>query len=185
MSGSRSIQVSFALEIHRWVTDDERLRNAWPNLPCGRTFSSSHGTIEFDAAISTSFTCLILIEVDDGQNIFLRFDSLTWDNEENLLEIGLFHNPNQARLFRISGYTLSLVHISPDNFLTEPMVDAVPGTWFVASESQLWIRFSSSRFSLGTSSFRLSFSETIQCKTHHYSRCRYTVPIHFRVKSVP
>jgi hypothetical protein len=46
---------------------------------------------------------LIFIEVDDGQNIFLRFDYLNWDTRENFMEIGLFHDYNQYRIFRISG----------------------------------------------------------------------------------
>lgn len=47
--------------------------------------------------------------------------------------------------------------------------DIVPGSWFVANDSQLWIRFSSSEFSMGMSSFRLFFSETIQCSPSNSS----------------
>ena len=47
--------------------------------------------------------------------------------------------------------------------------DIVPGSWFVANDSQLWIRFSSSDFSMGMSSFRLFFSETIQCSSSNSS----------------
>jgi hypothetical protein len=43
-------------------------------------------------------------------------------------------------------------------------LDALHGTWFVANDSQIWIRFYSSQYSLGISTFRLFFSETIQCK---------------------
>ena len=47
--------------------------------------------------------------------------------------------------------------------------DIVPGSWFVANDSQLWIRFSSSEFSMGMSSFRLFFTETIQCSSSNNS----------------
>lgn len=43
-------------------------------------------------------------------------------------------------------------------------LDAISGTWFIANDSQIWIRFSSSQYSLGISAFRLYYSETIQCK---------------------
>jgi hypothetical protein len=43
-------------------------------------------------------------------------------------------------------------------------LDALHGTWFIANDSQIWIRFYSSPHSLGMSSFRLFYSETIQCK---------------------
>jgi hypothetical protein len=72
--------------------------------PCGRHFSSYNGTIEVNGSMSYSFDCLILIEVDDGQNILLRLDHTDWDREEDRLEIGLWHDPNQHRLFKISGY---------------------------------------------------------------------------------
>ena len=73
------------------------------DLPCGKTYSSSNGTIEFHYEISTSFNCEIFIQVDDGQNLFLRLDDISWDNEENYLQIGLFHQPNQYQLFHLSG----------------------------------------------------------------------------------
>ncbi|CAF1526563.1 unnamed protein product [Rotaria sp. Silwood1] len=119
--------------------------NYLKNLPCGKTYSSYNGTIEFQFETLTSFDCLILIEVDDGQNIFLRFDYLNWDTKENYIDIGLFHDPNENQLYHIS--------------------DTVPGTWFIANESQIWIRFYSSQFSLGISTFRLFYSETIQWST--------------------
>ena len=75
----------------------------WKDLPCGKKYSSANGTIEFQHQTLTSFDCVILIEVDDGQNILLRFDYLNWDNQENYIEIGLFHNPNEYRLFHLSG----------------------------------------------------------------------------------
>ena len=78
------------------------------DLPCGKTFSTSNGTIEFSADFSLPLNCLIFIQVDDGQNIFLRFDSLQWDNEHNQIEIGLHHFPNQFRLFQISGSRRSI-----------------------------------------------------------------------------
>ncbi|CAF1032759.1 unnamed protein product [Rotaria sordida] len=120
-------------------------KNQLENLPCGKIYSSFNGTIEFHYEIFTSFNCLILIEVDDGQNIFLRFDYLNWDNKENYIDIGLFHDPNQYQIYHIS--------------------DTLPGTWFITNHSQLWIRFHSSQFSLGISTFRLFYSETIQWST--------------------
>jgi len=77
--------------------------NQLNNFPCGKTYSSHNGTIEFYSEIISSFDCLILIEVDDGQNIFLRFDDLNWDNKQNSIQIGLFHNPNEYQIFHISG----------------------------------------------------------------------------------
>ncbi|CAF1467779.1 unnamed protein product [Adineta steineri] len=121
------------------------INNDLQNLPCGKTYSSHNGTIEFNYEITTIFDCLILIEVDDGQNIFLRFDHINWDNKENYIEIGLFHNPHQNQIFHIS--------------------DTLPGTWFIANDSQIWIRFYSSQFSLDSSNFRLFYSETIGWST--------------------
>ena len=43
-------------------------------------------------------------------------------------------------------------------------LDAMPGSWFIINESQAWLRFSASQYSLGTSSFRIIYSETIRCK---------------------
>jgi hypothetical protein len=77
------------------------------NLPCGKKYSSFNGTIEFHYEILTYFNCEIFLEVDDGQNIFLRFDDLNWDNTENFMEIGLFHQPDQYQIFHISGWNLS------------------------------------------------------------------------------
>jgi hypothetical protein len=91
--------VRFNLESNALIDTDDDLST----LPCGKKFSSPNGTIEFQHRTSTSFDCLILIEVDDGQNIFLRFDQLDWDYEENYMEIGLLHNPNEFRIFHISG----------------------------------------------------------------------------------
>ncbi|CAF3049313.1 unnamed protein product, partial [Rotaria sp. Silwood2] len=119
--------------------------NQLKNLPCGKIYSSYNGTIEFQYETLTSFDCLILIEVDDGQNIFLRFDYLNWDTKENYIDIGLFHDPNQYQIYHIS--------------------DTLPGTWFIANHSQIWIRFYSSQFSFGNSTFRLFYSETIQWST--------------------
>jgi len=73
------------------------------NSPCGKKYSSNNGTIEFYSEILNSFDCLILIEVDDGQNIFLRFDYLNWDKYENSIHIGLLHDYNQDQIFHISG----------------------------------------------------------------------------------
>ncbi|CAF4204987.1 unnamed protein product [Rotaria socialis] len=124
--------------------------NQLKTLPCGKKYSSYNGTIEFHTEIKTSMDCLILLEVDDGQNIFLRFDDLNWDNKENSIEIGLLHDPTQYQVYHISG-NVSL--------------DALPGTWFIANHSQIWIRFYSSQFSLGSTTFRLFYSETIEWST--------------------
>ncbi|CAF5207533.1 unnamed protein product, partial [Rotaria magnacalcarata] len=124
--------------------------NQLNTLPCGKKFSSYNGTIEFHTEIKTEMDCLILLEVDDGQNIFLRFDYLNWDNRENSIEIGLFHDPTQYEIYHISG-NVSL--------------DALPSTWFIANHSQIWIRFYSSQFSLGLTIFRLFYSETIEWST--------------------
>jgi len=89
----------FKLEWNRKIEKTNELNNS----PCGRKYSSYNGTIEFYSEIFTSLDCLIFIEVDDGQNIFLRFDYSNWDTRENLMEIGLFHDYNQHQIFRISG----------------------------------------------------------------------------------
>jgi hypothetical protein len=77
------------------------------NSPCGKTYSANNGIIDFNLQITTSIDCLILIEANDGQNIFLRLDYLDWDKQENSLDIGLFDNPNRYRIFQISGKTFS------------------------------------------------------------------------------
>lgn len=74
------------------------------NSPCGKKYTTYNGTIEFYSEIINSFDCLILIEVDDGQNIFLRFDDLYWDTKENFIKIGLYHDYNQNEIFHISGW---------------------------------------------------------------------------------
>ena len=43
-------------------------------------------------------------------------------------------------------------------------LDATAGSWFIANDSRLWIRFISTEFSLGFSIVRLYYRETIQCK---------------------
>ncbi|CAF1189573.1 unnamed protein product [Adineta ricciae] len=134
----------FNLTYQKWNTTAGKV-DEWKDFPCGKKYSSANGTIEFQHQTLTSFDCLILIEVDDGQNILLRFDYLNWDNQENYIEIGLFHNPNEYRLFHLS--------------------DTLPGTWFIANDSQIWIRFYSSQFSLDVSLFRLFYTETIRWST--------------------
>lgn len=93
------IDLSFDLEWNRMVETKNQLTNS----PCGRKYSSPNGTIEFHSEILTALECVIFIEVDDGQNIFLRLDDLNWDSRENSMEIGLFHDYNQYRMFHISG----------------------------------------------------------------------------------
>lgn len=91
--------VFFVKELNQNVKENYTLNS----LPCGKTFTNENGTIEFDQEIFTSFDCFLFIEVNDGQNIYLRFDYLNIDNQENHIEIGLFHNPTQHKLFHISG----------------------------------------------------------------------------------
>ncbi|UJR30694.1 hypothetical protein I4U23_018215 [Adineta vaga] len=134
----------FNLTYQKWNTTRENTIEL-KNFPCGKKYSSPNGTIEFSHQTLTSFDCLIFIEVDDGQNIFLRFDHFNGDKEENYMEIGLFHNADEFHIFHLS--------------------DTLPGTWFIANESQIWIRFHSSQFSFGISSFRLFYTETIQWST--------------------
>lgn len=73
------------------------------HLPCGKTYSSQYGVIEFHLEIKNSLDCVMLIEVDDGQNIFLRIDYLNWDTKENYMDIGLFDEPTQYQIYHISG----------------------------------------------------------------------------------
>lgn len=89
----------FALEWTRTVESNSELIQS----PCGRKYSTRNGTIEFYSEIFTSLDCLIFIEVDDGQNLFLRFDHLQWDKRENFMDIGLTHDYNQHRIFHIAG----------------------------------------------------------------------------------
>ena len=154
------LSFSFGLEWNRKI---EQNPNGIIHSPCGQKYTSRNGTIEFYAEIFASLDCLIFIEVDDGQNIFLRFDDLQWDTKENFLEIGLFHDYNQHRIFHISGRLTRTREkwLSVEQII---LVDVMPKTWFVANDSQIWIRFSSSQYSLGVSAFRLYYSETIQCK---------------------
>ncbi len=93
------INICFKLEMNKIIEENNQLNN----LPCGKKYSTSNGTIEFYSEIIYSFDCLILIEVDDGQNIFLRLDYLNWDKNENFMDIGLFHDYNQYQIFHISG----------------------------------------------------------------------------------
>jgi hypothetical protein len=95
--------IFYVLEWNRRIEKPNELTQS----PCGRKYSSYNGTIEFNSEINTSLDCLIFIEVDDGQNILLRFDYLNWDTRENLMEIGLFHEYNQNQIFRISGRELT------------------------------------------------------------------------------
>jgi hypothetical protein len=67
--------------------------------PCGRTYSSSNGTIAVHIDAITRLICSIMIEVDDGQNIYLRFDVANWNQHDNSLEL----NPNRSSLFRLRG----------------------------------------------------------------------------------
>lgn len=71
--------------------------------PCGRISTSTNGTIEYSSSIYLSFDCYFFLEIDDGQNLFIQIEYLNWDSRENFLEIGLFHEINQNRLFHISG----------------------------------------------------------------------------------
>lgn len=89
------------LEFHRLtVNNNAEIRK---NLPCGKKYSSYSGNIELNLENYNSFDCLILIEVDDGQNIFLRFDYINWDNKESYIDIGLFHDPKQHQIYHITG----------------------------------------------------------------------------------
>jgi hypothetical protein len=92
--------IDYNLELNKTIQRKNQSNNFFP---CGKNYVSHNGTIEFSYEILTSFDCLILIEVDDGQNIFLRFDDLNWDNKQNSIQIGLFHNPNEYQIFHISG----------------------------------------------------------------------------------
>ncbi len=94
------VNIYFKLGMNQILERNNELNN---DSPCGKKYFSHNGTIEFNSEIINSFDCLILIEVDDGQNLFLRFDYLNWDNKENFIEIGLFHDYNQYQIFHISG----------------------------------------------------------------------------------
>lgn len=154
----------FNLTYRRKSSDSRTETSGGENQPfCGQTYSSPNGTIEFSSQIFFSFDCYFLLEVDDGQNLFLRIDYLNWDSHENSLDIGLFHQINQNQLFHISGAIVVEKHKNKFDLL-----DVIPGSWFIANDSQLWLRFSSSQYSLGVSTFRLFYSETIRCKRISY-----------------
>lgn len=89
------------IEIEKIIVKDDQIQLL--NYPCGKKLTTFNGTIELYLEIIQTFDCLILIEVDDGQNIFLRFDDLNWDRNENFIKIGLFHDHNQYEIFHITG----------------------------------------------------------------------------------